>query len=223
MSTEHAPRPRARPVREASETELQRRMQLPAAQTIVKVTRKIVEQNGLDAASMREISRRAGLGGYSAHYYFGSKGRLLLEVVGAERVQRMGQLRDALEAATSREQVLGAIEDLLRRSLDRDRLAVSLELDAELSWRARADRRLEELRGGLRRADREELAELLGDKERAGVIRLREPASTVSEILLCLVSGVENEIAVDRGWRYERAVGEIRKLATMLILTPEQD
>ena len=142
-----------------------RRLDGDKAQRIVTAMRTSVGRRGAAGSTFDVVARDAGVSRGLLHYYFGSKERLLVEVVRRDCDARVAAVEERLEAAASVEEIV-------------DTLAASLEAYVEDEPGAQAvlyellsaSRRSEEIRAELAelyRRWREHLAEVLARKESA--------------------------------------------------------
>ncbi len=79
------------------------------ATQIVEAMRASVATRGIAASTFDHVAREAGVSRGLMHYYFQTKEKLLVEVVRRECDVRERQLEDAISAAQSAEEVLGAL------------------------------------------------------------------------------------------------------------------
>src|SRR5579864_3428840 len=79
------------------------------AARIVDAMRVSVAARGIAGSTFDHVAREAGVSRGLLHYYFGTKERLLVEVVRRECDLRSEQLEQAIGGAQSAEDVLGAL------------------------------------------------------------------------------------------------------------------
>jgi AcrR family transcriptional regulator len=206
--------------REVSVTERERRIAQPQAQVIIRRTRELIYEQGISAANVREIARRSKITSGPVIWYFGTKGRLLVEVLGHDHAERLTLLRSGLEAAGSRAELVEAVHGVLGAFVDERSLRGSSELIAEVTRLAIDDEDVAARRGELRREYREVLARLLGDKQQAGIVSLRGHATSVAGLLISLAQGFAVEMTADRGWRAGEAIRDSRIVVETLLCDP---
>ena len=80
------------------------------ASLIVEAMRSSVAARGIAGSTFDHVAREAGVSRGLLHYYFGTKERLLLEVVRRESEVRLQRIEEAIEAAADAEDVLAAPE-----------------------------------------------------------------------------------------------------------------
>src|SRR5918912_1122862 len=151
-------------------TEAPRKLEGDKAQRIIAAMRASVGTRGAAASTFDHVAREAGVSRGLLHYYFGSKERLLVEVVRRDCEARIKAMDEGLAQADSVEEIVQALVHELEAFLEDDRgsQAVIYEM---LS----ASRHSEEIRAELAelyRRWRAQLAAALRDKEREGVVRL---------------------------------------------------
>ena len=152
-------------------SELPRRLEGDKAQRIIAAMRASVSKRGAAGSTFDHVAREAGVSRGLLHYYFGSKERLLVEVVRHDCDVRNRNMDERLERAGSVDEILDALVVGLNEFIEDDAggQAVIYEMFS-------ASRHSEEIRAELAelyRQWRERLAGWLRVKEREGVIRLR--------------------------------------------------
>src|SRR5437588_3150379 len=85
---------------------------------IVEAMRSSVAARGIAGSTFDHVAREAGVSRGLLHYYFGTKERLLLEVVRRESDARIESLEQALAPATSADGVIAALVSSLQEFLD---------------------------------------------------------------------------------------------------------
>ena len=168
------------------------------AQSIVASMRASVGKRGAAGSTFDVVAREAGVSRGLLHYYFGSKERLLVEVVRRDCDSRIAALEERLEAASSVDEIVDTFVASLEAFLEDDpgTQAVLYEL---LS----ASRRSEEIRAELAelyRRWRDHLAEVLARKEREGVVVLDAPPEAVASFLFALGDGMGLQLISDAAW-----------------------
>src|ERR671927_1495552 len=149
--------------------------------------RASVGTRGAAGSTFDHVARAAGVSRGLLHYYFGSKERLLIEVVRHDAAERTRNMDERLGKAQSADEMVDALVVGLEEFLEDDAggQAVIYEL---LS----ASRHSEEIRAELAelyRQWRERLAGWLRTKEREGVIRPEAEPEAVGSIPFSLRGG----------------------------------
>jgi AcrR family transcriptional regulator len=198
----------------ATSTDSARKLEGEKAQRIIAAMRASVGTRGAAASTFDHVAREAGVSRGLLHYYFGSKERLLVEVVRHDAAERTRSMDERLARAQSAEEILEALVVGLEEFLEDDAggQAVIYEM---LS----ASRHSEEIRAELAelyRQWRERLAGWLRVKEREGVIRLEAEPEAVASILFALGDGFGIQVLSDPDWdqrsSFELGVASARRL-----------
>ena len=168
------------------------------AQRIVAAMRASVGKRGAAGSTFDVVAREAGVSRGLLHYYFGSKERLLVEVVRRDCDARIASLEEQLERASSIDEIVGALVASLEAFVE-DEPGTQAVLWEMVS----ASRHSEEIRAELAelyRRWRSHLAEVLRSKERAGVVTLDADPESVASLLFALGDGLGLQLAADSGW-----------------------
>ena len=213
-----APRHR-RPV---TSTEREERISGEAAQRMVAKTRALIAQRGIAAANVREVAAACRVSAATPLWYFGSKGRLLIEVLRVEHIERLALLRSRVESAPSREDVVDGLHRTLLAFLEQRQLRGSHELITEISRLAIDDPDVATRRGEMSREYRDVLARLLGDKQQDGIVRLAGHSTSVAGLLISLAQGLAMEATADRGWGPAEAIADARVVVGGLVQPGER-
>src|SRR3954454_5249576 len=95
-------------------TDTERRLDSDKARRIVEAMRASVAARGAAGSTFDHVAQEAGVSRGLLHYYFGSKERLLVEVVRRDADVRMQRLEEQLAGAAT----IAAIVDVLVRQLE---------------------------------------------------------------------------------------------------------
>jgi AcrR family transcriptional regulator len=190
-----------------------RKLEGEKAQRIVEAMRTSVGKRGAAASTFDVVAREAGVSRGLLHYYFGSKERLMVEVVRSDCDTRVAALEERLATATSADEFVGFLVQTLEAFLsDEPSQAVLYEM---LS----ASRRSEEIRAELAelyRRWRAQLATALDEKQREGVVKLDAKPEDVAALLFALGDGMGLQVISDPGWdstpAFELGVRTARRL-----------
>src|SRR4051794_40550509 len=181
-----------------SATGAERRLDSDKARRIVEAMRASVGRRGAAASTFDHVAQEAGVSRGLLHYYFGSKERLLVEVVRRDSELRLQRLEEGLAAADS----IDAIVEVLVRQL-RDFVAEDPDAHALIHELFSVSRRNADIRGELAelyRKIRGQVADVLRAKEAAGVVRLRGEPEAVASLLFALGDGLELQLVSDPEW-----------------------
>jgi AcrR family transcriptional regulator len=168
------------------------------AQRIVAAMRESVGRRGAAASTFDHVAQEAGVSRGLLHYYFGSKERLLVEVVRHDSDIRMQKLEEALGRAGSVEAIVEVLVTHLEDFLEHDPAGAALIY--EMFSAARHNDEIREEMAELYRRVRAHVADVLREKEREGVVRLRGDAEAVASILFAMGDGIALQILYDPGW-----------------------
>jgi AcrR family transcriptional regulator len=181
----------------------ERRLESAKAQRIVAAMRESVGTRGAAGATFDHVARKAGVSRGLLHYYFGSKERLLVEVVRHDTELRIAAFEQNLAPADSLDAVVDALVTQVRSFLAEDPAA-----QAVIYEMFSASRHNEELRAemaALYRQTRDHIAEALRQKHEAGVVRLRDNPENVASVLLGLGDGFTMQLISDPDWDSDAA------------------
>ena len=162
------------------------------AKRIVDAMRLSVARRGAAGSTFDHVAREAGVSRGLLHYYFGTKERLLVEVVRRDCDIRM----DILDAALSDVRTAEDFVDALVRSLE-DVLENDPDFYALLFEITTMARRNDEIAGELSdlyRRTRRHVADLLQAKQDEGVLRLADEPEAVAAILFALGDGIALQV-----------------------------
>jgi AcrR family transcriptional regulator len=187
----------------ATSADAARKLDGDKAQRIIAAMRASVGTRGAAASTFDHVAREAGVSRGLLHYYFGSKERLLVEVVRHDAAERNRSMDERMANAHSADDVVQALVVGLEEFLEDDAggQAVIYEM---LS----ASRHSDEIRAELAelyRQWRERLAGWLRAKEREGVIRLQADPEAVASILFSLGDGFGIQVLSDPRWDQQAA------------------
>jgi AcrR family transcriptional regulator len=154
---------------------------------IVEAMRASVATRGIAGSTFDAVAGAAGVSRGLLHYYFGTKERLLIEVVRREAEVRTERLEEAIEAAGDAEMVLDA---LVRSFEDWMGDAQAPAMIYEMLALAQRNEEIAAELAVLGRRTRAHLGEALSRKRAAGVITLRVEPELAAMFLFALADGV---------------------------------
>jgi AcrR family transcriptional regulator len=157
------------------------------AKRIVDAMRDSVAARGAAASTFEHVAREAGVSRGLLHYYFGTKERLLVEVVRRDSELRVARLDEMLTRAESVDDVLDVLVTSLTDLIENE--PGFFLLIYELFSAGRRNPEIQEEVGRLFARTRSHVADVLRAKEREGVLRLRFDAEAVVSYLLALGDG----------------------------------
>jgi AcrR family transcriptional regulator len=157
------------------------------AKRIVDAMRTSVAQRGAAGSTFEHVAREAGVSRGLLHYYFGTKERLLVEVVRRDAELRIARLDEMLVKAKTVDDVLDVLVSSLTDMIDNEPGFFLLLYELFSAGRRNPDIQREV--GQLFQRTRSHVAEVLAAKESEGVISLRFEAEAVVSYLFALGDG----------------------------------
>jgi AcrR family transcriptional regulator len=173
----------------------QRPIEGDKAVRIVDAMRASVARRGVAASTFDHVAREAQVSRGLLHYYFGTKERLLAEVVRRDCELRMHVIDDQLAGASSADDVIEGLLASLRQVVD-DPAFIGLVF--EMFTLSRRNPEIAVEFAELLRRTRDHVAGLLAQKEAAGVLRLHAPADAVADVLFSMADGVAMRMLTER-------------------------
>jgi AcrR family transcriptional regulator len=165
------------------------------AQRIVDAMRASVAARGIAGSTFEHVSREAGVSRGLLHYYFGTKERLLVEVVRRDSEIRVARLDEPLASAGSVDDVLEVLVASLQDILDNE--PGYFDLLFELFIAGRRNPEIQREVGELFKRSREHVVEILGAKQREGVIAPRYDLESVVAYLFSIADGIALQVLSD--------------------------
>ena len=157
------------------------------AQRIVDAMRDSVAKRGAAGSTFEHVAREAGVSRGLLHYYFGTKERLLVEVVRRDTELRVERLDERLAPAKTIDDVIDALVASLTDMIENE--AGFFLLLYELFSAGRRNPDIQREVGQLFEKTRSHVADVLRSKEEEGVLSLRFPAEDVVSYLFALGDG----------------------------------
>src|SRR5690348_8669192 len=151
------------------------------AQRIVDAMRESVAKRGAAGSTFEQVASEAGVSRGLLHYYFGTKERLLVEVVRRDSEIRVDRLDEALGKAGSVDDVLDVLVSSLTDLIDNDPGFFLLLYELFSAGRRNPD--IQHEVGQLFDRTRSHVADVLRVKHEEGVVSLRFDADAVVAIL----------------------------------------
>jgi AcrR family transcriptional regulator len=192
----------------------QRPIEGDKAARIVDAMRASVALRGVAASTFDHVAREAQVSRGLLHYYFGTKERLLAEVVRRDCDLRMVVIDAQLAGARSADDVLDGLVRSLKEMVVDDPTFITLIF--ELFSVARRNEEIAAEFAELLRRTRDHVAGLLAAKQAEGVLRLHAPADAVADVLFSMADGVSMRMLTehdrDFGPSVQAGVAAIRAL-----------
>jgi AcrR family transcriptional regulator len=193
----------------------ERRLDSDKARRIVAAMRSSVARRGAAGSTFEHVAQEAGVSRGLLHYYFGSKERLLVEVVRHDADERVAAIEERLRDARSLDAIVQALVWGLEQFVSED--PGSHAVIHELLSAARRNDEIRDELAALYRRVRSEVGEILVEKEREGIVSLRADAEAVVAIFLALADGLEVQLTSDADWASSAAVDTAVDVARFLL------
>jgi AcrR family transcriptional regulator len=158
------------------------------AQRIVEAMRSSVARRGVAGSTFDHVAREAGVSRGLLHYYFGTKERLLAEVVRRDCDLRMGLLDEQLAGAQSADAFVGMLAGQLEDLVHDDQAFLTIVY--ELFTLSLRNEEIAVEFAELVRRQREHVGALLAAKQEEGVLHLRAEPEAIAEVLFALGDGL---------------------------------
>lgn len=179
-------------------TSAPRKLDGEKAGRIVAAMRQSVGVRGAAGSTFDVVAREAGVSRGLLHYYFGSKERLMVEVVRRDCDTFVAELEGSLEQATTIDQVIASLVQTLDAFVKGEpgTQAVIYEM---LSASHHSDEIRAEM-AELYRTWRHHLAAALERKQKEGVVTLRGEAEGVAALIFAIGDGLGLQMVSDPDW-----------------------
>jgi AcrR family transcriptional regulator len=186
------------------------------AKRIVDAMRESVARRGAAGSTFEHVAREAGVSRGLLHYYFGTKERLLAEVVRRDCDLRMERLSATTADAGDPDALLGRLAGSLLELLDENPefFVILLELHTLARHNAEVAVELAELH----RRVRVHLAGILGTARDQGAIRLADDPEVVSEVLFSIADGLAMRMLAEPKRDFGPTVAAAVRAARALVL-----
>lgn len=170
------------------------------AERIVEAMRTSVARRGVAGSTFDHVAREAGVSRGLLHYYFGTKERLLAEVLRRDCEVRMEVLDRRMSGATTIEDVLARMLVELQGLVDREPDVLSLLFELFI-----VGRRNEELAGefaSVQVRTRDQLTSILEALREEGVLTLAAAPDAIADVLFSLADGLALRMVAEpeRDW-----------------------
>jgi AcrR family transcriptional regulator len=183
------------------------------AARIVEAMRASVAARGIAGSTFDHVANEAGVSRGLLHYYFGTKERLLIEVVRRESDVRIERLEEAIGDAADAESVLDALVRAFDELIGDGPAPVMIY---EMLTLAQRNDEIAAQLAELGRRTRSHLSDALEQKRAGGVVALRVEPELAAMFLVALADGVMvrrlSEPELDIGPLIEQAIIAARAL-----------
>ncbi|HEU4736521.1 MAG TPA: TetR/AcrR family transcriptional regulator [Solirubrobacterales bacterium] len=157
------------------------------AQRIIDAMRVSVAKRGAAGSTFEHVAREAGVSRGLLHYYFGTKERLLVEVVRRDAEIRVARLDEPLAKAETVDDVVDVLLASLTDLIENE--PAFFLLLYELFSAGRRNPEIQHEVGQLFDRTRSHVADVLRGKEREGVLNLRYDAEAIVSYLFAVGDG----------------------------------
>jgi AcrR family transcriptional regulator len=165
------------------------------AQLIVEAMRASVAARGIAGSTFEHVSREAGVSRGLLHYYFGTKERLLVEVVRRDSEVRVARLDEPLARAKTVDDVLDVLVSNLLDLIENE--PGFFDLIFEVFTAGRRNPEIQREVAELFNRSRDHVAEVLRAKEQEGVLSLRFDAEATVAFLFAIADGIALQVLTD--------------------------
>jgi len=185
------------------------------AQRIIDAMRESVAARGIAGSTFEHVAGEAGVSRGLLHYYFGTKERLLVEVVRRDSELRVARLDAPLAAATSVEDVMDALVSNLLDAIENEPGLFVLLFEVFSAGRRNPEIQREV--ADLFRRTRDHVGDVLETKEREGALGLRFGAEATVSYLFAIADGIALQVLSDPEQGYEDVIAAGRAAAVSLL------
>ena len=165
------------------------------AARIVVAMRKCVAEYGAAGATFDHVAREAEVSRGLLHYYFGSKERLLIEVIRTETERLVERIKLAAQFASSAEELVNVLLAQLENIIEHEPELYLLAF--ELIGEARRHPEIGNETAEYNRKTRGQFAEILEELQCKGAINLRHSPLATASALLAMANGLALEMFQD--------------------------
>jgi AcrR family transcriptional regulator len=165
------------------------------AQRIIAAMRESVAEVGIADSTFERVSAKAGVSRGLLHYYFGTKERLLVEVIRRDTEFRVGALVGAVRSASTVDEVIAAMFAAFSRTVNEESGYVYMVSELFVAGRHRSE--IQRELGELYSRARGEVAAVLREKEAEGVLALRFDAESVITHMFAAGDGAVLQLLTD--------------------------
>ena len=187
------------------------------AQRIVAAMRESVAEVGIAGSTFERVSAKAGVSRGLLHYYFGTKERLLVEVIRRDTEFRVDVLVGAVRDAKTVDEVIRAMFVAFSRTINEEQGYVYMASELFVAGRHQPD--IQRELGSLYSRARAALAAVLREKQDEGVLALRFDAESVITHMFAAGDGAVVQLLTDPTLDSERATATSYEVYRFLLDT----
>lgn len=185
------------------------------ATRIIEAMRTCVANYGAAGATFDHVSREAGVSRGLLHYYFGSKERLLIEVVRRETDRLVTMIVAVTEGADDAEQLIDLLVSSVTTMLKHEPELFMLSF--EMIGVARRHPEIGVELANYNQRTRAQLAEILGELNERGVVKLQHSPIGTASALLAKINGLALEMLQDPDGDHQPAIDASADCARLLL------
>lgn len=185
------------------------------AARIVAAMRTCVAKYGAAGATFDHVSKEAGVSRGLLHYYFGTKERLLIEVVRMETERLVETIKAAASFASSAEELVNVLYAQLQNILDQEPELYLLAF--ELIGEARRHPEIGNEVSEYNRRTRAQFAEIIAEMAEKGAVTPRHSPLATASALLAMANGLALEIFQDPEGDHDACVAADIEAALFLL------
>ena len=204
---------------EAATTATERRLPGEKAQRIVEAMRRSVARRGVAGSTFDHVAREAGVSRGLLHYYFGTKERLLVEVLRRDCEVRMALLDERISGARTTDDVLARMLTELQALVERDPDILTLLF--ELFTVGRRNDELAAEFAQLQARTRDQLTAILATLREDGVLRLAAEPEAIADLLFSLADGLALRMVAEPDRDWTPAIAAAMQAIRPLLTAPE--
>lgn len=171
---------------------------------IVAAMRASVGARGAAGSTFDVVAREAGVSRGLLHYYFGSKERLMVEVVRRDCETFVAELEASLGKATTVDEIIASLVQTLD-SFVRGEPGTQAVIYEMLSA-SHHSREIRAEMAELYRTWRQHLGDALRQKEREGVVTLKGDPESVASLIFAIGDGLGLQMVSDPEWARETSL-----------------
>jgi AcrR family transcriptional regulator len=202
---------------EAASASKERELTGEKAQRIVVAMRESVAKHGAAGSTFERVASEAGVSRGLLHYYFGTKERLLVEVVRRDAEFRVARLDEPLANAKTADDVINVLLASLKDVIENDPGFFLLLFELFSAGRRNPD--IQREMGAMFERTRSHVGEILKAKEREGVLNLRYDAEAVVSYLFAVGDGFALQALSDPGRDHDAALAAGTSAARYLLVS----
>lgn len=177
--------------------------------------RESIAERGPVGSTFDHVAREAGVSRGLLHYYFGSKERLIIEVIKRDMELRLEQLEAALGPVESVDELVQIMLSSLREILEQE--PSTFTIGFEMLGEARRNPEIGAEFTVVQRRLHERTAQILERKQTEGVIKMKESPQAVATFILDTANGMAFQVVADAEADHSETIAIAGRAATYLL------